>query len=839
MASRYHLPHQVISGRHTNDRYQAHTFPRTKREFDREAYSNELLAQLKQGAQKFKDGAPIEPKLGSPDGVFLEVTLNSSNSVTEVLQKNKMQVGATKILPNGDRVVGLYVPTKSMNALEGLLHAYGYGDLGKTGDPPNSGRVEAINSFRAANFLSFWNDDRFRLPDDENTPIWWEVWCAPEHETDLEKMCATMGLEMGAHENRLRFPESVVVPVLASKINIELVLFAKFTIQELRRSDDTPEFYLEDNDVDEQLEWVDDLAQKVKWPDVNVPYISVLDTGVNRAHDLLEAALSVSDLFAVKPQWGGDDTGHRALSSHGTQMASVALHGDLTHLLSTTSPVVLQHRVESVKLVPPPSFPENPEEKLGCLTESAVLDPEAASPDRRRIHCLAVSNKDRAGSQPSPWSSAIDRLAAGAVNPSDETEPKRLFVVSSGNTDGSIQHFDEVVGPTQSPVLDPAQSWNALSVGGVTFKVEIQGPNTEEMYPLAKAGELSPHTRTTVDWDESRTPYKPEVVFEAGNKAVGKDGYVVQMNSLDLLAAGRDMTHKPLAAFRATSAATALAARAAAVVTTRNPELWPETVRGLLVHSAEWTEPMRKEFEAVGDYKAQAKLLLRRFGYGVPDIERACASASNHVTLIAQEQIQPFVTGKMGYCHVFDLPWPKAVIESLPGDTELEVKVTLSYFIEPNPGRSASIYPNRYQSHGLRFDLRRKEETVSGFLEQTNALKKQGKQKPKREPDEGWVFGSTAVSAGSLHCDVWRGDAAKLLTRDMICVYPVAGWWKSSKIPGKNSQMARYALIVSIKSPSLEIDLHTPISAIVSPEIETTVKSEVEAFIDTEVGNEK
>jgi hypothetical protein len=315
-----------------------------------------------------------------------------------------------------------------------------------------------------------------------------------------------MGLTIGAHENRLRFPESVVVPVLASKINIELILFARFTIQELRRSDDTPEFYLEDNDLDDQLEWIENLAEQVVLPGTNVPYVSVLDTGVNRAHDLIEPLVDVGDLFAINNEWGTDDTGHRTLSSHGTQMASTALYGDLTYLMSTTAPFALQHRVESMKIIPPAGFPENPEDKLGRLTEIAVLDPEVAAPERRRIHRLAVSNKDREGSQPSPWSSALDRLAAGALNPSDETEPKRLFVVSSGNTDGSIQHFDEVRGPSQCPVLDPAQSWNALTVGGVTFKTEIRGPNTDGMRPLAEPGELSPHSRTTVDWDESRTP---------------------------------------------------------------------------------------------------------------------------------------------------------------------------------------------------------------------------------------------------------------------------------------------------------------------------------------------
>lgn len=828
MASRYGLPHQFITGNQPASRYRSHSQPRTPKEFDREAHSDQLLSELKKGVAKFQDERPEDPKLGSSEGIYLEVVLRSGSSVIDVLQKNQMEVGATKVMPNGDKVVGLYVPEKTLPILHRILDDYGHAPLSETsGKPPNQPRVEAIDQIRAANFLSFWNDDRFRLPVDDHTPIWWEVWCALDHEADLEEMCTTMDFQMGSHESRLRFPESVVVPVLASKIGIELVLFARFTIQELRRSDDTPAFYMEDCDEDTQLEWIESFAQNVIWPDTDVPYVSILDTGVNRAHDLLEPALSPTDLYAINRDWQTNDTGHKNLSSHGTQMASLALHGDLTSLLSSTAPHRLLHRLESVKIIPPRGFPDNEKTSLGRLNEIAVLDPEAAQPNHKRIHCLATSNKDRAGEQPSQWSAALDRLAAGALNEDDETEPSRLFVVSAGNTEGGVQQFDDLQAPLDAPVLDPAQAWNALSVGGYTDKVIIQGAGTEGMQPVVEAGALSQHTRTSVSWNDSQTPFKPEVVFEAGNKAVGADGYVYQMNALDLLAAGSDMTNAPLSSFRATSAATALAARAAAIISARNPDLWPETVRALMVHSAEWTDPMRAAIDAAGTNKTQAKKLLRAFGYGVPDIERACASAKNHVALIAQQEIQPFVSGKMGYCDTFDFPWPRSVLESMGGQT-VSVKVTLSYFIEPNPGRSASIYPNRYQSHGLRFDLRRVREGRQEFLEQTNKIVLGTKKKLEREQDTGWRFGSAAVSAGSLHCDIWTGEAAELLTRDMLCVYPVAGWWKHSKKAGKNSQKTRYALIVSIKSEDVGVDLHTPIQTV----LETGVQPDLGTLIE-------
>lgn len=124
--------------------------------------------------------------------------------------------------------------------------------------------------------------------------------------------------------------------------------------------------------------------------------------------------------------------------------------------------------------------------------------------------------------------------------------------------------------------------------------------------------------------------------------------------------------------------------------------------------------------------------LLRRFGHGVPDFARASASAINHLALIAENEIQPFrmvrdKSGKkhkkFGDCHYYKLPWPTDVLEGL-GEQDVRLKLTLSYFIEPNPGRFAAIDPQRYQSFGLRFDLKRRAETEQDFVERVNALER-------------------------------------------------------------------------------------------------------------------
>ncbi|MFD1961748.1 S8 family serine peptidase [Novosphingobium panipatense] len=95
-----------------------------------------------------------------------------------------------------------------------------------------------------------------------------------------------------------------------------------------------------------------------------------------------------------------------------------------------------------------------------------------------------------------------------------------------------------------------------------------------------------------------------------------------------LLTTSRDPLVHPLTLSWATSAATAQLSGMATALLADDRSLWPETVRALLTHSARWTPPMETALLATGQ-KAERLLMLRRFGYGVPSLDRALRSASN------------------------------------------------------------------------------------------------------------------------------------------------------------------------------------------------------------------
>lgn len=817
MPTRYDRPHIDISGRFTRRDYQAPNQNRAGAGTPRArgAHGGKLRGDLATAFADFDRERPEDERVDPVEGAFLEVELARGTPIETVERKRDgVQPAAARQQADDTRVVGLFVPDEARPILDQILQDYATGPLTDGGKPQRKSFVEPIEEIRRARFETFWTDDLDRLPDDPQEEIWWEVWCVKSAEAELDVLAERLGARAAAREQRLYFPEAVVIPVLADRIRVELMLFSRFAITELRRASDTPSVFL-DADREEQVEWTDELAQRVIWPGLDAPAVCLLDTGVNRAHNLLEPAVATDELASVDPEWGVDDTG----LGHGTGMAGLALHGDLVAQLAAMDERQLGHRLESVKILPPHGHPPTEERFYGPVTQSAIVTPEIARPTRARVFCMAVTNDNVSGARPTTWSAALDQAASGSML-GDEEAPRRLIIVSTGNSPNPIA-MDQIVDADHLPIEDPAQAWNALTVGGYTDKIDIQEDDLGGYTPFASAGDLSPHTRTSTSWS-GKTPFKPEILMEAGNRAVSPARTdVLDADSLGLLSTGPDTDRQPLVPFRATSAATASAARLAARLMAEHPDYWPETVRALMVHGAEWTAPM---IAALGraDGLREAATLIRRYGYGVTDFDRANASAINHLALVSQADIQPYqARSSRGFkdCHFYPLPWPRDALEAM-GDADVEMKITLSYFIEPNPGISASIDPYRYQSFGLRFDLRRRQETMREFVKRVNAAEREKGERVSSVTDEDtWLFGPNSISAGSLHCDVWKGPAARLLTRDMLCVRPVGGWWRNRADAKICESKTRYALVISIKTDDTEIDLHTPIDTAVRNQV--------------------
>ncbi len=165
------------------------------------------------------------------------------------------------------------------------------------------------------------------------------------------------------------------------------------------------------------------------------------------------------------------------------------------------------------------------------------------------------------------------------------------------------------------------------------------------------------------------------------------------------------------------------------------------------------------------------------------------------------------------------LPWPRTELLAL-GRQDVELRITLSYFIEPNPGERGWTRRHRYASHGLRFAFKRSLETHDQFRQRINrAVEAEEAGRALSAGGDDWVLGPTVRDRGSLHSDIWRGSAAELASRDAVGVFPISGWWKENPGLQRWDRPARYALILSIRAPDSEVDLYTAIANMIGVEI--------------------
>ncbi len=737
-------------------------------------------------------------------GFYLEFDFPAAErSAVEALENKPKAIELVAVRPGaeGDLMVSatVFVPEAAADFFALKVEAYRDEET-KTGKPKNQNLVARIEDVRLAAARSLFTDMIQLFPGD-GQPAWWEVWLRDGGLPVFQDVARR--LEVAVKDHILSFPERDVVLALADVATMDRLVRNSDAVAELRLAKDTPSLFLEMRTVD-QADWAANLAERVEAPSTIAPAVCILDSGATQAHPLIAPGLDLADQHSYDNAWGVGDSA--LWNGHGSSMAGVALYGDLEAALSIGGTVALTHRLETVKILPPAG--QNEPRLYGAITAAGVARAEDHAPRRRRVFCMAVTSDVGLGrGRPSSWSSAVDQLSYGGG------DRRRLMVLAAGNLRGDIHAAAYPDRNDLEEVESPAQAWNPLVVGACTDKITITHPDYDGWEPVAPAGDLSPASRTSTTWDR-QWPIRPDVVFEGGNFAHDGVNPASAIDDLQLLTTHYRPNVRLFEAFGDTSGATALGANLAAGVMAAQPALWPETVRGLIVQSAEWTPAMRQRFDDANS-QAQKMAMLRRYGWGIPSLDRALLSASNDATLMVEDALLPFRKDgsliKTRDMNLHRLPWPRDELAAL-GEMDVELRVTLSYFIEPNPGERGWTRRHRYASHSLRFAVKRSLESLEAFRQRIN--------KAAQDEEAGgtgggggddWVLGPIR-DRGSLHSDIWRGSAAALADRDAIGVFPVSGWWKEKPALQRWDRAARYALLVSIRAPQANVDLYTAIA---------------------------
>lgn len=791
--ARRELPHLLVTSPPENRKYtahpgrdKAHPVPRP----DPVSHGKRLLAELGEAwnaAPRDAAGATVFLEFSGPPALVVK-SLENRQQGLQLLSVHT--VGEVKPIS----VAAVSVPTHKNAYFADKVRDYIAGPQ-RGGARPNNRLVASIEHVRSASLRSFWTDT-IEMPT-AGVVARWEVWLNTTEEDGegaIERFrAAAKAADIRVSEGALRFIDRAVVLAVGTAAQFETNAAVFEHIAELRLAKETATFFAHLRRGEER-DWAFDLALRVSPAGPDAPRVCLLDSGVNRVHPLLAPSLSESDMHSYdRANWGvADDPGGDA---HGTLMAGLALFGDLVEPLASPHAVPLTHRLESSKIISA-SAPQ-PEALWGRITVEGIAQVEGASPFERRVFSMAISAADgRDQGSPSAWSAALDASACGVADDS----PGRLIVLAAGNLRGDEPGGEYPERNHREGLCDPAQAYNVLTVGADTEMVTIDDPSLASHAPLATHGALSPFSRTALTWAGTRFPSKPDVVFEGGNLARDSSGDMADPASLKPLTTWHNHMRYLFGPADATSAASAQVSRMAAMLWAQYPDLWPETVRALLVHAARWSARMEHEFP-------DPARRVRVYGHGRPSHERAMRSAKDALTLVIQREIQPYAGDRSNELHEFTLPWPSQVLEGL-GETQVTLRVALSYFVEPDPSQRGELERYAYASHQLAFEFMRGDESLAAFRRRINA--EDGKRGGSM--GDGWTFGMHARHRGSLHVDHWRGDAVALARRNVLAVYPRRGWWRDRQDHDRVNRKVRYALVLSIETPEDAADVYSAVA---------------------------
>lgn len=783
----------------------------------RQQHGASLLDQIENLKPTIEKAVKIQSRLQLESGLGLQIQFSSQPGVElafESLANETQKIELLSIRHEGNQTfANVFVPDGRLAHFEQYISDY----LEEKKDSRGQARdhqklLDAIDAIRAAGVRALWTDDPDLLPANMEAPFWWEVWLPVRGQRrsvveDFKKLARLA--ECAVSDEQVDFPERTVLLMYGSQQQLSRSVMTLNCVAELRHAKETAEFF-DSMNAGEQRKWADDLLRRAQLQPSNetAPRVCLLDSGVTRAHPLLEPLMDAGDLHTVKPAWGVDDK-----ADHGTGLAGLAAYGNLTDALASADLINVPHRLESVKLMPAEGANEGDARHHAYLFTEGVARPESSAPNRARVFASAVTASDyRDRGRPSSWSAAVDGLAADTDG---DGEHSRLFVLSAGNTRDPNAWADYPAALSTNLVHDPGQAWNAITVGACTSKIDTEGHPS--LNPVAEAGGLSPFTTTTATWDRA-WPLKPDVVLEGGNAAKDHSG-AVGMTSLNLLTTHNRPLDRLFTTSNATSAASALCARMAAQIMAAYPRLRAESVRALLVHSAQWSEAMRRMFLPADrkPNKDDYAYLIRHCGWGTPDLNRALWSAGNSLTLLVEDRVYPYakVSSRIATrdMNLHALPWPKEELAALQ-ETPVEMRVTLSYFIEPNPSARGVASKYHYPSHRLRFDVQRPlDASTKDFVARVNAAAQREDEGDSVNPrDPGWRLGEKQRHRGSLHQDIWEGTAAELANRGFIAVYPSAGWWRTRPALDRYGLPARYSLVVSIQTQQTDVDLYAAVA---------------------------
>jgi len=512
---------------------------------------------------------------------------------------------------------------------------------------------------------------------DETTYLDVEIWRMDngklyEFLKGLERLIENKG---GKITDRLIKRSFCLLRILTNKDVLDLLL----PLREVALVDRPPKPYIEYRMLTLPLEDFDIESP----PSENATAIAILDSGIRSKHPLLEKAVGDETVFTSKSKDEVDDN-----TGHGTQVAGIALYGDIKQCIENTEFVpevwILSGKVMYAEEDPATGKMESKydeEELLEHQLEKAVRYFVQNYSNCKVINLSLGDPEKRMFGEQHQFNMAalIDELAK---------ELRVVFVVSTGNFfDFHNRGFPDtypgyLLEETQDvKIIDPATAALALTVGSVAQEYGPSNTHNPQhlLHSPAKTNYPSPFTRVGMGY---KGMIKPELVEEGGNVIEGTTEIADLSGKLVTINANWVSEGKLFTVDFGTSFSAPKVANHIAKLLNKYPDYSPNLAKAILISSAKIPDERPEPLSEIS-YNASATELtkvLKVYGFGKPDIENALFSSNSRALLLRDNRI------KADSVHVFYLYLPDDFVGTSGTRT---LSITLVYDPPTNKNRMA------------------------------------------------------------------------------------------------------------------------------------------------------
>ena len=544
-------------------------------------------------------------------------------------------------------------------------------------------------------------------------------------------------------------------------------------------------------------------------PPINAPSVCVIDSGMEEGHLYLRPAIISAESRCFIPGVSITDTAdYVAPHGHGTRVAGAVLHPGSLPIGGQR--IELPCWIHNARVLDANN--RIPDQMMPALYMERVVEHYV---DQSRMRPARIFNHSINSRVParrvhmSTWGAAIDKLSY---------KHDVLVIQSAGNINcGEIAAhlaagcvYPQYQLLEASRIRNPGQSLSALTVGSVAHvywqqnqRSSIAQTNHPSAFSPAGAG----------IWGS----IKPDVV-EFGGDVVAESGpppmvFPASAVALDLV---RSTMFSPGATSKdafGTSFSAPKVSHIAAMLARALPDEPCLLYRALIANSARWPVWAEAEPDKQG--------VLRRIGYGIPDVNRATTNTEYRVTLVSSgEQRIP-----AREAHIFHIPVPEELRQP-ERDHRIRIDVSLAYASMPRRTRRrvrgylATVLDWEVSKQGESFASFRNRIFRDGDLEEKDG-EAIFKWMIRDRADLGTVQGMSRQNS-TLQKD-WCYIHSHELPQDFcIAVVGHPGWDPSPETK------AKYALAVTFEAVNEDLRVYQPIRVAVEAMVPVEVQQRIE-----------